>query len=221
MEKWLIGFGALIIAVLGITVAALLRGSNQITENNATISNQEDNKMAETNQNNNKSLVVYFSRTGENYGVGEISVGNTAMMADYIAEYTSADKFEIVSVKPYPNNYQETVDIATEERNSNARPEYVGDIDIAYYDIIFLGYPIWWSDMPMIVYSFLDNHDFSGKMVIPFNTHEGSGSSGTYQKLQSELSGATVRDGLALSGSTARTDSGKRQTLNWLKDLGF
>lgn len=177
--------------------------------------------MAETNQNNNKSLVVYFSRTGENYGVGEISVGNTAMMADYIAEYTSADKFEIVPVKPYPNNYQETVDIATEERNSNARPEYVGDIDIAYYDIIFLGYPIWWSDMPMIVYSFLDNHDFSGKMVIPFNTHEGSGSSGTYQKLQSELSGATVRDGLALSGSTARTDSGKQQTLNWLKDLGF
>ncbi len=221
MKKWLIGFGALIIAALGITVAALLRGSNQITENDATISNQEDNKMAETNQNNNKSLVVYFSRTGENYGVGEISVGNTAMMADYIAEYTSADKFEIVPVKPYPNNYQETVDIATEERNSNARPEYVGDIDIAYYDIIFLGYPIWWSDMPMIVYSFLDNHDFSGKMVIPFNTHEGSGSSGTYQKLQSELSGATVRDGLALSGSTARTDSGKQQTLNWLKDLGF
>ncbi len=221
MKKWLIGFGALIIAALGITVAALLRGSNQITENDATISNQEDNKMAETNQNNNKSLVVYFSRTGENYGVGEISVGNMAMMADYIAEYTSADKFEIVPVKPYPNNYQETVDIATEERNSNARPEYVGDIDIAYYDIIFLGYPIWWSDMPMIVYSFLDNHDFSGKMVIPFNTHEGSGSSGTYQKLQSELSGATVRDGLALSGSTARTDSGKQQTLNWLKDLGF
>lgn len=73
----------------------------------------------------------------------------------------------------------------------------------------------------MIVYSFLEKHDFPDKTVIPFNTHEGSGSSGTYQKIQGILSGAEVRDGLALTGSTARTENGKAQTLDWLRNLGF
>ncbi len=223
MKKLIISIIAVVIVGAVGAIAVLLNNTNddKTTDTETASNNQSAINNGENNMNNNKTLVVYFSRTGENYGVGEISVGNTAMMAEYIAEYTGADKFEIVPVKPYPNNYQETVDIATEERNSNARPEYQGDIDISDYDTIFLGYPIWWGDMPMIVYSFLEKHDFSDKTVIPFNTHEGSGSSGTYQKIQGILSGAEVRDGLALTGSTARTENGKAQTLDWLRNLGF
>lgn len=223
MKKLIISIIAVVIVGAVGAIAVLLNNTNddKTTDTETASNNQSAINNGENNMNNNKTLVVYFSRTGENYSVGEISVGNTAMMADYIAEHTGADKFEIVPVKAYPNDYQETVDIATEERNNNARPEYQGDIDISDYDTIFLGYPIWWGDMPMIVYSFLEKHDFPDKTVIPFNTHEGSGSSGTYQKIQGILSGAEVRDGLALTGSTARTENGKAQTLDWLRNLGF
>ncbi len=223
MKKLIISIIAVVIVGAVGAIAVLLNNTNddKTTDTETASNNQSVINNGENNMNNNKTLVVYFSRTGENYSVGEISVGNTAMMADYIAEHTGADKFEIVPVKAYPNDYQETVDIATEERNNNARPEYQGDIDISDYDTIFLGYPIWWGDMPMIVYSFLEKHDFPDKTVIPFNTHEGSGSSGTYQKIQGILSGAEVRDGLALTGSTARTENGKAQTLDWLRNLGF
>ena len=223
MKKLIISIIAVVIVGAVGAIAVLLNNTNddKTTDTETASNNQSVINNGENNMNNNKTLVVYFSRTGENYSVGEISVGNTAMMADYIAEHTGADKFEIVPVKAYPNDYQETVDIATEERNNKARPEYQGDIDISDYDTIFLGYPIWWGDMPMIVYSFLEKHDFPDKTVIPFNTHEGSGSSGTYQKIQGILSGAEVRDGLALTGSTARTENGKAQTLDWLRNLGF
>ena len=145
------------------------------------------------------------------------------MMASYIKEYLNADSFEIVPVNPYPDDYKETTDQASKEQSDNARPEIKNKIDnFDSYDTIFIGYPIWWGDLPNIMYTFLEQYDFSGKTVIPFNTHEGSGDAGTYQTIASQLPEAKVNtDGLAIDGKTARTEDGKQQTIEWLKGLGF
>lgn len=114
----------------------------------------------------------------------------------------------------------ECVDVATKEKTENARPDYQGDIDISGYDIVFFGYPIWRGDLPMICYTFLDSHDFSDKTFIPFNTHEGSGNSGTYEKLQQLLAGATVKgDGFNMMGHEARTEQGIKKLNRWLESL--
>ncbi len=170
----------------------------------------------------NKSIVIYFSRADENYSVGNVEVGNTELLAKEIIKKTGADEFKITPKVAYPEDYQAAVDQATKERNAQARPEYVGDVDLTNYDTIFLGYPIWWGDLPMIVYNFIENHDWSGKTVIPFNTHEGSGNSGTYEILKEKLSGATLKgDGFNLPGSTARTEEGIKQLDAWLETLGY
>lgn len=164
-----------------------------------------------------KTLVVYFSRADENYNVGTVEVGNTELLARRIAEVTGADEFKIVPVKAYPENYMECVDLATAEKESGARPEYVGDVDVADYNTVFLGYPIWWGDMPMIVYNFLEKHDFRGKTVRPFCTHEGSGSAGTFDALTKLLSDATVSEGLEMSGSKARSEVGLKRAEEWAR----
>ena len=151
-----------------------------------------------------KSLVVYFSRADENYSVGTITEGNTAILAKMIAQKTGADSFEIVPEKAYPKNYRECTDVAKDEQKKNARPSYKGDIDTAPYDTIYLGYPIWWGDLPMVVYTFLEKHDLNGKTIVPFCTHEGSGVSGTDSSLKKMYKGATVKKALAMRGSTAQ-----------------
>lgn len=170
-----------------------------------------------------KILVVYYSRPGDNYNVGKVEVGNTKMVANYIIDYLKADSFEIEPTTPYPDDYETTTDIAKKEQQENARPSIKNKLNnINDYDTIFLGYPIWWGDMPMIVYTFIENYDLSGKTVIPFNTHEGSGSAGTYEKLKTKLNKSNVNlDGLALEGKVSRTNSGKKETLKWLKKLRY
>ena len=137
-----------------------------------------------------KILVAYFSRTGEEYGVGVITKGNTAIVADAIAEITGGDKFEIKTVKPYPHDYRETTDIAKKEQQDNARPEIVGKpANLKDYDTVFLGYPIWWSDLPMAVYTFLENNDFNGKTIIPFCTSAGSYMTGKESRIPDHAKG--------------------------------
>lgn len=169
-----------------------------------------------------KTIVAYFSRGDENYGVGTIGVGNTEILANYIADKLGADTFKIEPVKPYPESYSDCVEVATEEVNDEARPEFKGDIDISQYDTIFLGYPIWWGDLPMICYTFLEKYDFSGKKVVPFNTHEGSGNSGTYNNIKEALPGAEViGDGFNMTGIMARTDEAKTKVDDWLLQMGI
>ena len=203
---------ALIILAVGISETAAMSDAES-----------KSNDILKKNNTNGKVLVVYFSKTGENYNVGEVEVGNTAMMASYIKEYLNADSFEIVPVNPYPDDYKETTDQASKEQSDNARPEIKNRIDnFDNYDTIFIGYPIWWGDLPNIMYTFLEQYDFNGKTVIPFNTHEGSGDAGTYQTIASQLPEAKVNtDGLAIDGKTARTEDGKQHTIEWLKGLGF
>ena len=181
------------------------------------------NNILNKNNTDSKILVVYFSRTGENYNVGNVEVGNTAMVASYIKDYLKADSFEIIPTNKYSDKYQECLDQATKEKNENARPEIQNKIsNFDQYDTIFVGYPIWWGDLPMIMHTFFESYDFNGKKVIPFNTHEGSGDAGTYSTVQKDLPKANVTtDGLALDGKTARSDDGKQKTIDWLKGLGY
>ena len=150
--------------------------------------------------------------------------GNTRIAAEYIAAATGADSFEIIPSEPYPSDYMETVAVAEEEKKSNARPEFQNDVENwDSYDTIILGYPIWHGDMPMIVYTFLESHDFAEKTVYPFNTHGGSGLAGTPDKIRSVIPGADVKDGLALSGKTVQNDFAAVQSDidAWIKENGL
>ena len=180
----------------------------------------ENNAPATETGSGSKSIVVYFSRTGEQYGVGVIEKGNTAIVADMIAEQTGADSFEILpKTDNYPMTYNELTDVAKEEQNQNARPEIKDTVqDFDKYDTIYLGYPIWWGDLPMICYTFLESYDFSGKTIIPFCTHAGSGNAGTQSKIQAAVPNATVKEVLAISGADTQNnqESVKKSVTEWL-----
>ncbi len=169
-----------------------------------------------------KSLVVYFSHTGENYSVGNISEGNTAIIAKMIAAKTGSDTFEIAPSKDYPKTYKECTDVAKDEQKKNARPAYKDDVDTSAYDTIYIGYPIWWGDMPMVVYTFLEKHDLNGKAVVPFCTHEGSGVSGTDGKIKRLYKNAAVKQALSVRGATAQNKRNEAQKAvdDWLGKIG-
>ena len=156
-----------------------------------------------------KVLVVYFSETG-----------NTQKLAKLISDEVGGDFRRIETVKSYPTG-EALFDYTKNERDNDERPELKDlDINIDDYDVIFVGYPIWWYTLPMPIYTFFDNYDFSGKVIVPFNTHEGSGDGGTYSTIKGWEKDANVLDGLAIRGG----DMEKNQTTrvqNWLKGLGF
>ena len=170
-------------------------------------------------------LVVYFSRTGEQYQVGVIDEGNTAIIAKMIAEKTGADLYEILPEQDYyPYTYSELTDVAKKEQNEKARPAYQKkDVDLSQYSTIFIGAPVWWGDWPMIMYTFFENEDLSSKTLIPFCTHEGSGLSGFDRKLASACPNSTVGEGLAIRGNEAQNDrdSAASKVDVWLKTLGY
>ena len=148
-----------------------------------------------------KVLVAYFSRAGENYAVGRTEKGNTAELAEIIAEETGGDLFEIKTKDPYPENLKETLEIARREQKENARPKLAENVkNLADYDVIFLGYPIWCSDMPMAVYTFLESNDFEGKTIIPFATSLSDSLTGNEKNIPQYAKGVTVLDGLGLEG---------------------
>ena len=171
---------------------------------------------------NSKVLVAYFSRPGENYNVGTVSEGNTAKLAKEIASQTGGDIFEIKPVHPYPSDYREMLAIAQQEAAEDARPEIAGTVEnMAGYDTVYIGYPIWNGDLPKIVVNFLESYDFTGKTVYPFCTHEGSGLAGTVDTISS-LIGGTVEIGLAVRGSVAQNDRDEtaRLVTDWLGESG-
>lgn len=169
-------------------------------------------------------LVAYFSRTGENYSVGNIEKGNTHIIADMIAGQTGGDMFEISTVTPYPDDYDACTEVAKQEQNDNARPELAASVEnIEDYDVIYLGFPIWWGDMPMAVYTFLESYDFSGKTIIPFCTHEGSGLASTESSIEDACPDAEILTGLSVRGSVAQNsqDEAQEAVVNWLKESGL
>ena len=173
------------------------------------------------NKNNmdNKALVIFFSHAGENYSVGNIEVGNTKIVADYISEITGADQFEIVAEKKYDMPYMDLIKVAQDEAKAGELPAYKGDVDVTPYDVIFIGGPIWWGTYPQVMFTFFKDHDLSGKTVIPFTTHEGSGLASTVRDVKKAWPKATVKDGFAIYGHEVR--SGKAKVEKWLKGLGW
>ncbi|MDE6648336.1 MAG: NAD(P)H-dependent oxidoreductase [Muribaculaceae bacterium] len=173
-----------------------------------------------------KKLVVFFSHTGENYNVGYIEKGNTHIIADMIADAAGADTFEILPEKSYPkDSYNDCIEIAKEELQSDARPAIKGDVKVEDYDVIFIGYPNWWGNPPMCVYTFIEKHNWNGKTVIPFITHEGSGMGGTDRKIEAACNGANTLTGkgLAVQGKVAQENqaSAQKSVERWLDSLGM
>lgn len=160
-----------------------------------------------------KVLVAFFSHTGENYGVGNITKGNTHIVAEMIAEKTGGELFEIVPVKDYPTEYTPCTEVAQKEKTANARPAIKADKDIADYDTIYIGYPIWWGDAPMPVYTWIEKHQWQGKTVIPFCTHEGSGLGSSPELIGAACKGATVGKGLEMHGTVAQKEQAKAKKL--------
>jgi len=158
---------------------------------------------------NSKSLIAYYSRKGNNYLNGNIinlSVGNTEIVAKKIQEFTGSDLFEIKTIKPYPADYTETTNVAMAEKRENARPELTDVVDeMDSYTKIYLGYPNWWGTFPMAVFTFLESHDFSGKTIIPFCTHEGSGMGSSERDIKKLCSNAKVMPGLAIRGGSVKS----------------
>ena len=171
-----------------------------------------------------KILVAYFSRVGEEYGLGVIKKGNTAIVAEIISQKLGADLFEIKPIKSYPVSYDECTKIASREKAQNARPELATRVDnFADYDTIFVGSPVWWGDAAMPVYTFLESYDFAGKNIVPFVTHGGSGLSGIDQRFALVCPNSKILQGLAINGRTAQknfseTDS---KVTDWLKKINF
>jgi len=169
-------------------------------------------------------LVIYFSRTGEQYNVGVIDKGNTAIVAEMIAEETGADLFEVLPQDDYyPTTYNELTEVAQQEQRDKARPAYQGELSLDKYDTIFIGAPVWWGDWPMIMYTVFENNDFSGKTLIPFNTHEGSGLSGFDKKLQNACPDSTLLKAFSTRGQNTQNDpeSVKKDVQSWLDEIGF
>jgi flavodoxin len=169
-----------------------------------------------------KCLIAYFSRKGNNYSGGNIvnlPVGNTEVIAKKIKNFTGGDLFEIKTVKPYPAGYEETTTIAKEELRKNARPELVDSVkNMIGYDVIYLGYPNWWGTFPMAISSFLESYDFSGKTIVPFCTHEGSGIGNSERDIKKLCPEAKLLPGIAIRGSSVAGADQVVQT--WLKKLG-
>ncbi len=167
-------------------------------------------------------LIVFYSRAGENYFGGQyrtIAVGNTEKVANMIAEAVGGETFKIQQKVPYAFAYQTCIRQAKADQQAKARPELVVLPDsLDGYDEIYLGYPNYWGDLPMAVYTFLEAFDWAGKTIHPFCTHEGSGLSGTERKIAAACKGARVTDGLAICGSDVDRSTGAVRA--WLSRPG-
>lgn len=182
---------------------------------------QQNEVSASTANGSGKSLIVFYSRPGKNYVSGDIvdlKVGNTKVIAQKIQKLTGADIFEIVPEIAYPDEYDECTQVAKKELNANARPKYKGDVvNFAEYDTIYVGYPNWWGTMPMVVWTFLEAHDFNGKIIKPFCTHEGSAMGNSESDIKKLCPTATVDKGLPIKGSTVNNTSADKSVQAWVK----
>ncbi len=172
---------------------------------------------------NKKCLVAYFSRKGQNYVSGrlvDLKVGNTEVVASMIQKITGGDLFHIESVTAYPKDYTETTEVAKNELRTKARPTLTEQVtNMGAYDVIFLGYPNWWGTMPMPVFTFMESYDFSGKIIVPFCTHEGSGMGHSEKDIAKACPKATVLEGIAIHGTGA--NSAESEVTSWIGQLSI
>ena len=178
----------------------------------------------EVKQSNNKamskSIVIFFSHAGDNYSVGNIEVGNTKIVADYISEIMGADQYEIVTHKYDGMAYTPLINLAKEEANHGELPPYEGDApNLSQYDTVFIGGPVWWGTYPQVMFTLFRDINLDGKTVIPFTTHEGSGLASCVSDVKKAFPKAKVTGEFSIYGHDVRT--GKAKVEKWLKGLGY
>lgn len=201
-------------------------------DSNAIDRQSSQNKSVSTavNGNHDKVLVAYFSvpeTDGADASSGASRVlsngqvmGNTQYVASIIKEATGGELFEIRASHAYPGAHKELIDAAKKEIDSNARPKLITHIkNLKDYDVVFVGFPNWWYDMPMPIYSFFEEYDFSGKTVVPFCTHGGSRFSDAIKAIRELEKNATVLDGYAIARD--RVPESKAGVLKWLEKIGM
>ena len=178
-----------------------------------------DVKQKKVMNSNGKALVVFFSHAGDNYSVGNIKVGNTKIVADYITELAGADQFEIVTHKYDGMAYQPLCNLAKEEQRKGELPPYEGNVDVSKYDTVFIGGPVWWGTYPQVMFTFFKKHagELTGKTVIPFTTHEGSGLANCVEDVKAAFAGANVTKGFSIYGHEVRTEKAKVE--KWIRSL--
>lgn len=230
----------LVLALLVLAVS-LAGCSNSNANKQPSLSSVEKNQtplpsteVSPTTKEGKKALVVYFSlpetTKPDNMTKEEANstvivdgkvLGNTQYVAYLIQANTGADIFRIEPQTPYPTDHKTLVALAKEEQKNKTRPELAARIEnLDQYKVIFLGYPNWWGDMPMVVYSFLESHDLSGKTIIPFNTHGGSGFSNTINTLATvQPKAAIVKNGFSVSRDTVQNCA--EDVASWVKELQY
>jgi len=180
--------------------------------------NSQNKQVKQTNM--GKSIVIFFSHAGDNYSVGNIEVGNTKIVADYITEIVGADQFEIVTHKYDGMAYNPLIKLAKEEANKGELPPYEGKApDLSQYDTVFIGGPVWWGTYPQVMFTLFRDINLDGKTVIPFTTHEGSGLANCVEDVKTAFPKATVTKGFSIYGHEVRSNKAKVE--KWLKDLGI
>lgn len=222
------------VVICGVTFAVLSTQSSNNDESDKVATNNNDNESTPELSTDKKMLVTYFSvpetddpnnmtTEEDNSSIvvdGEV-LGNTQYTAMLISDLTNADLYRIEPETPYTTDHDALVDLAREEQDNDTRPALKDEItNFDEYDVIFVGYPIWWSDMPQILYTFLEAYDFEGKTVIPFSTHGGSGLAGTVGTIQNKLNDATVIEN-ALSISRNDMEDALEEVQSWLQELNI
>ncbi len=192
-------------------VLALLMATGCNAQNKQEVKSSNKNTM-------NKSIVIFFSHAGDNYSVGNIEVGNTKIVADYITEIKGADQFEIVTHKYDGMAYMPLIELAKEEANKGELPPYEGTApDLSQYDTVFIGGPVWWGTYPQVMFTLFKDINLDGKTVIPFTTHEGSGLASCASDVKKAFPKAKVTGEFSIYGHEVRT--GKAKVEKWLKGL--
>ena len=190
---------------------ALIMATGCNAQNKQVIKSSNKNTMS-------KSIVIFFSHAGDNYSVGNIEVGNTKIVADYITEIKGADQFEIVTHKYDGMAYMPLIELAKEEANKGELPPYEGTApDLSQYDTVFIGGPVWWGTYPQVMFTLFKDINLDGKTVIPFTTHEGSGLASCASDVKKAFPKAKVTGEFSIYGHEVRT--GKAKVEKWLKGL--
>ena len=166
-----------------------------------------------------KSIVIFFSHAGDNYSVGNIEVGNTKIVADYISNLTGAAQFEIVTHKYDGMAYTPLINLTKQEAADGELPPYEGSApDLSQFDTVFIGGPVWWGTYPQVMFTLFRDINLDGKTVIPFTTHEGSGLASCVGDVRAAFPKATVTGAFAIAGHEVR--GGKAKVERWIASLG-
>ena len=207
---------SIFLAAIAMIMVTGCNGQNKVeTERAPSLQNNESSK----NQNNmSKSIVIFFSHAGDNYAVGNIKVGNTKIVADFISEITGADQFEIVTHKYDGMAYNPLIQLAKEEANNGELPPYEGEApDLSGYDTVFIGGPVWWGTYPQVMFTLFKDINLDGKTVIPFTTHEGSGLASCASDVKKAFPKAKVTGEFSIYGHEVRT--GRAKVEKWLESI--